>query len=118
MTPQESTPEKQRERLAQEQIVIDAMIGIYCKGMKHERFSNSLCPTCSELQRYTVERNKSCPFLASRSFCQFCAVHCYSPEKRETIREVMRYAGPRMLWHHPIYAIKHLVEVRRQRRAR
>jgi hypothetical protein len=29
---------------------------------------------------------------------------------RERVREVMRYAGPRMLLHHPWLAICHLVD--------
>lgn len=27
---------------------------------------------------------------------------------RQRMQEVMRYAGPRMLWHHPVAAIRHL----------
>lgn len=30
--------------------------------------------------------------------------------EKEKMREVMRYAGPRMMWHHPIAAIKHLIK--------
>ena len=27
-----------------------------------------------------------------------CPVHCYQRDRREQAREVMRYAGPRMVW--------------------
>ena len=27
---------------------------------------------------------------------------------RQRMQEVMRYAGPRMLWHHTVTAIRHL----------
>jgi hypothetical protein len=27
---------------------------------------------------------------------------------RERMRQVMRYAGPRMLWFHPVAALRHL----------
>ena len=37
------------------------------------------------------------------------AIHCYKPDMKEKMREVMRYAGPRMMWYHPIAAIKHLI---------
>ena len=30
------------------------------------------------------------------------------PEMREKIRQVMRYSGPRMIFHHPIAALRHL----------
>jgi len=117
----EETSDEQRENLAKEQEIIDVMIGIYCRGMKHQHgngSNNSLCATCSELQEYTVERNRQCPFLKTetKTFCQFCESHCYSPENREAIREVMRYAGPRMLWHRPVYAVKHLRAVMKYRK--
>ena len=28
---------------------------------------------------------------------------------KKKMREAMRYAGPRMMWYHPIAAIKHLI---------
>ena len=117
MTAPERYLDDQNASLAQEQEIVDTMIEIYCKGMKHERTKGSLCVTCRELQDYTVERNKRCPFLQTKtkSFCQFCESHCYSKKNRQAIIEVMRYAGPRMLWHRPFYAIKHLREVRRHR---
>ena len=38
-----------------------------------------------------------------------CPVHCYRPEMREQIRKVMLWAGPRMIWYHPVDAIRHLI---------
>lgn len=38
-----------------------------------------------------------------------CKVHCYKPEVREQIRQVMRFSGPRMLLYHPVLAVWHLV---------
>ncbi len=32
---------------------------------------------------------------------------------RERVRVVMRYAGPRMLFRHPILAVRHLLDERR-----
>jgi hypothetical protein len=32
---------------------------------------------------------------------------------RERVRQVMRFAGPRMLLHHPLLAIAHLLKERR-----
>ncbi|MDR1713865.1 MAG: nitrous oxide-stimulated promoter family protein [Coriobacteriales bacterium] len=138
-----STLELAEARIEQEQRVIEQMIRIYCRGMKHagskkdgragsetiggtdgatdrERKGSvahdGLCPDCRELASYARERNARCPRLEDRSFCQFCPVHCYKPEMRARIAEVMRYAGPRMLWHNPAYALKHLRELRRHRR--
>jgi len=35
---------------------------------------------------------------------------------REKIREVMRFSGPRMLFHHPIAAIRHVVESKKEKK--
>jgi hypothetical protein len=104
------------KKFADEQRVIEYMIYLYCKGKKHDRRGNRLCMQCEELARYTRERNERCPFMETRTFCQYCKVHCYRPEMRERISEAMRYAGPRMIYHRPIMAIKHLMEAQRQRR--
>lgn len=36
-------------------------------------------------------------------------------QKREAIRQVMRWSGPRMLFHHPVLAVRHLMETKKQR---
>ena len=104
-------------RLAKEQEIIDLMIGIYCKGRRHKSEAGNLCASCSTLREYTVDRNDACPFLQTntKTFCQFCEAHCYNSEKRQAIKEAMRYSGPRMLWHRPVFAVKHLIAARKHR---
>ena len=34
-------------------------------------------------------------------------------QKREEMKRIMRWAGPRMLWRHPILTIRHLIDDRR-----
>ena len=34
---------------------------------------------------------------------------------REKIRAVMRFAGPRMVFHHPVAALRHVYETRAER---
>jgi hypothetical protein len=99
--------------LEQERDTLRAMIRIYC-GQQHG--GNPLCEECAQLWEYAEERLAKCPFGVEKPTCQNCTVHCYKPEMRQQIREVMRYAGPRMIWHHPIMAIRHLVHNRRPRR--
>ena len=48
-------------------------------------------------------------FMETKTFCSNCRVHCYKPQMREEIRNVMRFAGPRMLFYHPIMAIRHVI---------
>jgi hypothetical protein len=38
------------------------------------------------------------------------------PIMRERVREIMRYAGPRMIIHHPLNAIQHLLKTKQRRR--
>ncbi|MGN0167908.1 MAG: nitrous oxide-stimulated promoter family protein [Acetatifactor sp.] len=35
---------------------------------------------------------------------------------REKIREVMRFSGPRMIFHHPITAVRHVIETKREKK--
>ena len=73
-----------------------------------------MCPVCQELSDYAKLRSHKCPFMEQKTFCANCKVHCYKPEKREQIRQVMRFSGPRMLLHHPILAIWHLICSKRE----
>jgi hypothetical protein len=36
-------------------------------------------------------------------------VHCYQLQKRKEIVEVMRYSGLKMILHHPILAMAHVL---------
>lgn len=93
-----------RER---EKEVVSLMISLYCRK---NHGSKTLCPACAELERYARTRSDRCPFMETKTFCANCKVHCYKPEMREKIREVMRFSGPRMLLYHPVMAIRHGIE--------
>ncbi len=80
------------------------MIGIYCK--KREG-CDPLCPHCNELLLYAHERLDKCPFGEQKKSCKQCAIHCYKATMRNRMREVMRYAGPRMILYAPLEFIKH-----------
>lgn len=88
------------------------MIRLYCRDHHGER--EGLCNQCTELRDYAIERLARCPFQEGKTTCAKCPVHCYRPERREEIRVVMRYAGPRMILRHPILAVWHLIDGRRQ----
>ena len=76
-----------------------------------------LCPDCAELRGYAIARIERCPHMGTKTFCSVCPTHCYKPEMRERIREVMRWSGPRMLFYRPIPAIKHAIVTIRAKRA-
>ena len=47
---------------------------------------------------------------------QLLSVHCYKPDMREKIREIMRFSGPRMIFHHPMTAITHVIETKKEKK--
>jgi|WetSurMetagenome_2_1015567.scaffolds.fasta_scaffold606851_2 hypothetical protein len=100
-------------RMRRERQTIEAVIEIFCRG-RHKSARGSLCGECQALQDYALQRLDRCPFQETKSTCANCTVHCYKPEMRRRVREVMIYAGPRMLLRHPILAILHLLDGRRE----
>ncbi len=104
--------EKKRKR---EKKVVEEMIRLSCHK-KHHTKKKELCPQCQKLRDYAFHRSDVCPFMKEKTFCSNCKVHCYAPEKKERIREVMRFSGPRMLFHHPILALRHVLSTKREKR--
>lgn len=100
-----------RER---EKQMVSQMIALYCR--KQHGTKGKLCPDCAALDEYARQRSDKCPFMETKTFCSNCKVHCYKPEMREKIRAVMRFSGPRMLFHHPIPAIRHVIETKKEQR--
>ena len=100
--------EKKRQK---EQYVVEEMIRLYCRKNhpKEKRQEGQMCPKCQALSDYAKQRSQKCPFMEEKTFCANCKVHCYKPQMREQIRQVMRFSGPRMLLYHPILAIWHLI---------
>jgi hypothetical protein len=99
---------KAHPRIRREKKTIEAMMRIYCEA-KHES-QDKLCPECNELLEYAKMRLDKCPFQEKKTTCGKCPIHCYQPQMREKVKKVMRYAGPRMLLHHPVLAMHHAVD--------
>lgn len=97
-----------RER---EKETVSLMISLYCR--KHHG-GKDLCPECAALDAYARRRSDKCPFMETKTFCSNCKVHCYKADMRERIRAVMRFSGPRMLFHHPVMAIRHVIETKKE----
>jgi len=92
---------------ARDRKAIELMLRLYCKN-KHQP-SNSLCSACRDLLEYAHGRLDHCKYYPRKKACSKCASPCYKPSVRQEMREVMRYAGPRLLYTHPIVALRHLV---------
>jgi len=97
---------------ARELRTVRAMIAIYCRRHHRER----PCGECEALLAYAARRIAKCPYGADKPACSQCPVHCYRQAMRERIRQVMRFAGPRMLYRHPLLALRHLLAKGRFRR--
>lgn len=105
--------EKKRQK---EQMVVRKMIELYCKKNHPGKGGEGLCPACQQLFEYASDRSEHCPFMEQKTFCSNCRVHCYKPEMREKIREVMRFSGPRMLFCHPVLAVWHVLCSRKEKK--
>jgi len=97
-------------RFVRERKTVRAMIEMYCTD---HHGAGGLCRECAELAGYADRRLDLCPYGPDKPTCTNCPIHCYRPEPRERMREVMRYAGPRMLAKHPYLAVMHLIADRR-----
>lgn len=97
----------------QEKKIVALMIRLYCK--KKHGTKKELCAECQSLCDYAMLRSDKCPFMETKTFCSNCKVHCYKADMREKIREVMRFAGPRMIFRHPVMAIRHVIESKREK---
>lgn len=99
-----------RER---EKATVSLMIALYCRKKHGTRI---LCPDCAALDAYARQRSDRCPMMETKTFCSNCKIHCYRPEMRQRIREVMRFSGPRMIFHHPVMALRHVIETRKEKK--
>ena len=100
-------------RMQKEEKVVNLMIDLYYKRKSKLKTND---PECIDLKEYVKFRLSKCPFQEKKTFCSNCKIHCYKPEYREKIRKVMRFSGPRMIFHHPILAIKHVIETMKERK--
>jgi hypothetical protein len=87
-----------------------AMITIYCESVHGGK---ELCDECRQLQGYAIQRTDRCVFGSEKPACKCCPVHCYNPKRKEDIRAVMRFSGPRMMYKYPVLAVSHLIKERK-----
>lgn len=93
------------KKRSEEKKVLYEMFLIYCEG-KHG-LKGELCDSCKELYGYACDRVDRCPNIETKTFCSACKSNCYKKDKRDAIRDVMRFAGPRMMFKRPVMAFKH-----------
>ena len=94
-------------RLEREKTTVQIMLRLYCKD--HHHTINGLCPECQGLADYALNRLTRCKFGERKPTCGKCTVHCYKPEMRKAIIDIMRYSGSKMIFAHPMVSIRHLI---------
>ncbi len=69
---------------------LQRFIGIFCRECHggNER----LCGECADLLEYAAGRLADCP-RNPKPACRDCTTHCYRPDYRRRIREVMKFSG-------------------------
>ena len=98
-------------RIEREKRTVGIMVKMYCDH-NHDK-NGSLCSECNELTEFANDRINRCVFQEDKPVCSECQIHCYRLDMREKIKTVMRFAGPRMIFLHPIIGIRHLIDKRR-----
>jgi hypothetical protein len=107
---------RSERRIAREKKTIRAMMKIYCHSL--HKTKDNLCAECSALLDYANMRLERCPFVSHKPTCANCGIHCYKPAMRDKVKDVMRYAGPRMIHRHPLLAVLHFADgFRRQKKS-
>lgn len=99
--------EKQRKEFA----LVEKMVRLTCAD-KHGTHGE-LCADCAGLLEYVEKRIARCPYGEEKPTCRKCPIHCYRPEERQRIKEVMAHAGPRLLMRGDLGALKHLLHDRK-----
>lgn len=101
--------DKRFVRRKRELKTIRIMVQLYCQH-HHDSKNGIICEECMSLLNYATRRLERCIFGDAKPACSLCVVHCYKREKREHIRDIMRWSGPRMMALHPWLAMCHVLD--------
>lgn len=93
-------------RIDQEKETFLEMVTLYCR---HRLKAMSVPEPYEQLVNYAYKRLERCRWGTKKPNCHQCRVHCYAPDKRQQVREIMKWAGPRMIIYAPIKAMRYLI---------
>ncbi|MGA1863172.1 nitrous oxide-stimulated promoter family protein [Deferribacter thermophilus] len=84
------------KRVKKDAKILKKFIKVYCKKNHLKKgvavYKDGYCKDCFELLQYALKRNEKCP-LDPKPQCKHCHIHCYKPEYRQKIKEIMKYSG-------------------------
>lgn len=99
--------------------LLGKFVEVYCSGkhpgdekgamiLPEDLGERQLCAECSAFLEYAIAKRLKCPLEDEKPSCKKCRIHCYDKVRREKVREIMAYAGRRLivggrldyLWHY------------------
>ena len=83
---------KKEKRVKKDEKVLRDFIKVFCHNHHNKLNDNDLCDECEVLLEYALKRNEKCP-LDPKPKCKNCEIHCYKPECRQRIKEIMKFSG-------------------------
>ena len=101
------------DRTERDRKTLEAIGRIYCSA-HHDtspKDETGLCTSCRQVIDQTLQRATACPFDHEGN-CQDCSIHCQRGEAQQRIKEIMRYAAPRMTFLHPLMTAEYLLKKR------
>ena len=93
--------------LKREYKTVKAMIKLYCRKVHKKNVED--CDDCRDLLIYAEDRIRKCPHYQNKIPCKQCTIHCYRDPYKTGIRRVMSFSGPRIIYHHPVLAVYHIL---------
>ena len=91
-------------RIEREKQTVQRMIELYCH---HHLKVETMPEEYQHLAEFACRCLDHCKYGENKTACKNCPTHCYASKEREQIREIMRWAGPRMILYSPKDAIVH-----------
>ena len=98
--------------------IIARFTEVWCAGQHHDNRQPvtvhpglqpfKLCPDGTAFLQYAVKKRLCCPLEAEKPTCRRCRIHCYAPQQRALVKQIMAWSGKRMilrgrldyLWHY------------------
>lgn len=94
-------------QMAKDIRVIGLFTEIWCGGHRHDGRQQvtlpgsdkpvALCAECAAFVDYAVMKRRICPLESEKPSCKHCRIHCYAPQQRAKVRQIMAWSGKRML---------------------
>ena len=94
--------------VGREKRMVDAMVIIFCKD--HHGYSGAPCGKCAEFGVYAKNRLENCKYQEKKPVCGRCGLTCYNLQNKECAETVFNYAGPRMMFQHPLLGLQHFLD--------